>query len=652
MNFLGKIAGTMLKDNLVRNSVDLAIDSDLMYFDVSNRRIGINTTLPSKTLTIVGNAAIDNLILANTSISTIVGNLMLKPTGNVSVNNTFINDVRDPRKAQDAATKNYVDTRISGQATISDGTNTSSLSLYVDPLKLLGTQNQIVVTVGNKQATFSLPENVNVSSSVTSKSVLADRYYYANGEIFTGSPVIVSEVTGYTTSNSYSAIDSIRFDKNSGFKVTTQGFGIVKVASAGSFSNVIVQGQQTLTADPVDTIEFVAGKGINLTTNSTGSKSVTVAVTQKEFNSAEILQITNNSVSTSTVTGAAIIAGGVGIGGALNVGDVLNVTGNINGNINGYGNFVSATIGSYANIGNIITTSGVYWANGASFDTVYTNANVSAYLPSYTGALNPYRASIGNLLITNNHIIATNVDGNISLTAPGNGVVSINSTSALTIPVGNNLSRPNVPVKGMIRFNSNLAALEIYDGFSWQMISSAPTTTIVSDLFTGNGTQTNFTLTGETTTNGAIVTVNGVSQLPGIAYTVNGLTLTLNEAPLSTDIIEVRSLTTTASVTEINDNGSYIAIDTSNLNIKFGVNYSDVVLVDQANTSVLNNLVVSNGLMLSVANVPTTSKGTSGDMQGMVAVDSNNIYYCIANYTTGTDDIWVKTPWAVTGSWP
>lgn len=652
MNFLGKIAGTMLKDNLVRNSVDLAIDSDLMYFDVANRRIGINTTLPNRTLTVVGDAAVADLYLSNTTIGTITGNLILKPSGNVSVNNSYINDVRDPKKLQDAATKNYVDTRISGQATLSDGTNTSSLSLYLDPLKLLGTINQISVNVGYKQVTFSLPDSIDVLNSVTARDVLAQHFYYANGEIFSGSPVIVSEVTGYSVSNAYSAIDSIRFDKNSGFTVTPQGFGTVKVSAAGSFSNLIVQGQPTLTANPRDSIQFIAGKGIILTTADSSSKSITVAVSQKEFDNSEILNITNTSVSTSTISGAGIFAGGVGIGGALNVGGTLNVDGTITGNITGTGSFSSASVQNYANIGNIITTSGVYWANGSSFDTVYTNANVSAYLPTYTGILNPYRSTIGNLLVTNNHIVATNVNGNISFTAPGNGIVSINSTSALTIPVGNNLARPADPVKGMIRFNSNLAALEIYDGFSWQMVSASPTTVIVSDLFTGTGSQTNFTLTSETTTNGAIVTINGVSQLPGIAYTIEGLILTLNEAPLATDIIEVRGLTTTASVTEINDNGSYIAIDANSLDIKFGIDYSDVIVIDQANTSIQNNLVVNNGLMLSVANVPTTSKGIIGDMQGLIAVDSNNIYYCVANYTDGTNDIWVKTPWAVTGSWP
>ena len=65
MSVLGKVAGTMLKDNLVRNGVDLVVDGNLMYFDVSNRRVGINTTLPGNTLTVNGSATINTLYANN-----------------------------------------------------------------------------------------------------------------------------------------------------------------------------------------------------------------------------------------------------------------------------------------------------------------------------------------------------------------------------------------------------------------------------------------------------------------------------------------------------------------------------------------------------------------------------------------------------------
>ncbi len=37
--------------------------------------------------------------------------------------------------------------------------------------------------------------------------------------------------------------------------------------------------------------------------------------------------------------------------------------------------------------------------------------------------------------------------------------------------------------------------------------------------------------------------------------------------------------------------------------------------------------------------VPSTSKGTSGDVAGMVALDNTYFYYCIGTFD-GTTDIW------------
>lgn len=42
--------------------------------------------------------------------------------------------------------------------------------------------------------------------------------------------------------------------------------------------------------------------------------------------------------------------------------------------------------------------------------------------------------------------------------------------------------------------------------------------------------------------------------------------------------------------------------------------------------------------------VPTSSVGTTGDMKGMMAVDSNFIYICVANYDTSTV-IWRRISW-------
>lgn len=51
---LGRISGPLLKSNLLRNGVDLAFENDLLYLDVTNRRVGINTSTPSHELQVNG----------------------------------------------------------------------------------------------------------------------------------------------------------------------------------------------------------------------------------------------------------------------------------------------------------------------------------------------------------------------------------------------------------------------------------------------------------------------------------------------------------------------------------------------------------------------------------------------------------------------
>lgn len=62
------------------------------------------------------------------------------------------------------------------------------------------------------------------------------------------------------------------------------------------------------------------------------------------------------------------------------------------------------------------------------------------------------------------------------------------------------------------------------------------------DTFTGNSSNTIFTLSFESTTNNAIVSINGAVQDPTADYTVVAQTLTFTEAPFTDDEIVVRYL--------------------------------------------------------------------------------------------------------------
>jgi len=66
---VGKINGQVLENNLLRNGVDLAFDTDLIYLDVDNGRIGINTDTPFRPLLVNGTLSSTNVLVDTGTIS-------------------------------------------------------------------------------------------------------------------------------------------------------------------------------------------------------------------------------------------------------------------------------------------------------------------------------------------------------------------------------------------------------------------------------------------------------------------------------------------------------------------------------------------------------------------------------------------------------
>lgn len=100
---IGKISGPLLKENLLRDGVDLAFETDLIYLDVNNRRVGIKTSTPSHDLTVNGTtrttnlevttgAVIGNITFSGDQISSSTSTLDLQTNGNVVYQNRLLID--------------------------------------------------------------------------------------------------------------------------------------------------------------------------------------------------------------------------------------------------------------------------------------------------------------------------------------------------------------------------------------------------------------------------------------------------------------------------------------------------------------------------------------------------------------------------------
>lgn len=99
-------------------------------------------------------------------------------------------------------------------------------------------------------------------------------------------PLTVSLIdSSNTLSNSVSNVTKIRFDVDSGFDVTNLGGGAVKIGMNSTFKTWKVDGESDLVANGLDTIEFIAGSGISITTNPSGDpKSITFKAVDRTVN--------------------------------------------------------------------------------------------------------------------------------------------------------------------------------------------------------------------------------------------------------------------------------------------------------------------------------------------------------------------------------
>jgi hypothetical protein len=342
----------------------------------------------------------------------------------------------------------------------------------------------------------------------------------------------------------------------------------------------------------------------NFIGNISGNIDAGGANTNIQFNDGDILA--GSAAFTFDKTSNAVIASGNITGGNLSAGSgIISTTGNINGaNVNATSGITAGTtVIATGNItGGNVTTAGQVAATGnvsggnVVATALVTGANVTA-TANVTGAnvVGTTSGTFGNITISTSSIdsnasrITINgadtdvdfaVDGDTvanvfyvdagtgtasfgTSTQTTNALVAFNASTSILMPVGNVAQRPSTGVTGMLRFNTTADALEVYDNRQWTTVGVPSFTVIADQQFNGDGSNVVFTLSSSQTTNSCIVSINGVVQLPTVAYSVSGTTLTFTEAPQAGDVIDVRQITTTTTVTSISNSSGNAAVGVS-----------------------------------------------------------------------------------------
>lgn len=162
---------------------------------------------------------------------------------------------------------------------------------YTDGKLHYKTASNAIDTFASNSATATLT-NKTLSSTTLTGTLTAGGSVGTSGQILSStltgvqwvSPAATISVSNYNTagtvSGSVTGVSTLRFDNDTGISVSDLGSGAVKISLGSSFKTWKVTGQSDLVAFGEDTISLIAGSGVSLTTNPSGSpyKSLTIGV--------------------------------------------------------------------------------------------------------------------------------------------------------------------------------------------------------------------------------------------------------------------------------------------------------------------------------------------------------------------------------------
>jgi hypothetical protein len=369
-----------------------------------------------------------------------------------------------------------------------------------------------------------------------------------------------------STSNvsTYTQISTLQFDEDSGFDVTNPSAGIAKVAMNSTFKYWQVDGVTKLTATGLDTVNFIGGNNVLITANGANTPqsiafatSMTPTFTSVTFGNSTV----NTTINSSAIAVTKIFANGF-VGTA---GKVLTSNG----------------------------TGGIYWSDPTSGGGGGGDLTIISDTFNGNGSNTQFTLSVTTQ--TNKTFVYLN------------GVLQAPTTD---YSVANNiLTFATAPP------SDNAIEVRTFD------IPSVADLTVTSDNFTGNGSNTQFTLTTSLSSDQtSLVFLNGVAQVPTTDYTISGSTLTFTAAPANGTNIQVTSYTAEdIATTTYTGNGSntQFTLGTTSTTSKTVVSLNGVTQTPVADYSVSGAILVfsvapANGDKIIARSIPSTASSTAG----------------------------------------
>ena len=231
--------------------------------------------------------------------------------------------------------------------------------------------------------------------------------------------------------------------------------------------------------------------------------------------------------------------------------------------------------------------------------------------------------TIDSISSENGNSLTISADNNLNLSADADssntGLVNVIGTRGFGLPVGTTAQRPGTPSRGTLRFNSSTNQTEVHNGSAWTEIGDN-VVSILSQTIIGDNTTTVFTLSQSATASSIILSINGVLQDPSNAYTVtSGTTLTMVEAPTTTDKLEIRFISNITTVSAVTNADGTTSVEANGTTITLAVANSTIA---EITSNEIFNISNAHSLQLPVYTV-TQANALTNKVSGQIIYVSN-----------------------------
>ena len=467
---VGRISGPLLKANLIRNGVDLAFETDLLYLDVNNTRVGIKTANPQYALDIngttrstdivtTGTAFIGDVRISGNTIHTVdnVLNLTTVGTDKVVALKTFeLDDLRfDTNVISTTVSNSNIDIIPNGTGEVDIQANTN----ITGDLDVTGnvTADGDITVGGNVQLGDETTDTISIIAGITSDIKPAETAKYN-----LGTPA--QRWNSIHTASAY--IDDIQIDtgviqntvSNANLELRTNGSGAIII------DDFIIKNNQIQTAS--SDITMTPGSGI-VDINTTGSVRIPAGSTAQRPSVPAVGMIRYNT-TTSRFEGYdgnwIVLTGVFDLDADTYI--TAELTPGANDNIIRFysaGTEIASITQTEFNVSKLNVDDIQIDGNTISTTTINTDLNL---LPNGTGGVN-----IDNIKISGSEINNTVSGAATRVTSTGTAYVEIVGVDGVVLPVGTSAQRHPSPELGMTRWNTTDGRLEIFNAVTWESVA-------------------------------------------------------------------------------------------------------------------------------------------------------------------------------------